>query len=433
MKYKEPRNKNYCGTIVEIKTLIPLENMNNVIHAIIMGNKVIVSKDVKVGDVGIYFPVETQLSEIYLKINNLYRKKELNSDNTQKGFFEENGRIKCIKFQRIFNSEGLFMPISSISEFIEKGDKINIGDEFDELNGTPICNKYVIKYHNTPEISGSKNKGKEKLKKVSKLIEGQFAFHQDTSMLYKNLHRIKPDTLISITYKLHGTSSISSNLLCKKQLTLVEKILKKLNVNIVDTQYDNLFASRKVLKNSDLNPNAIHYYGEDIWGFANSELKEFLQDGLTFYFEIVGFLPNGGYIQKDFDYGCEYGKHDNYIYRITYTNHKGKVFEFSGKQVQEYCKSNGLTAVPELYYGYAKDILNVSYDERDFEEKFLARIKELYNEKDCYICKNIVPEEGCVIRIEGLDFEAYKSKSVRFYEKETKDLDNGEANIQDNQ
>ena len=69
----------------------------------------------------------------------------------------------------------------------------------------------------------------------------------------------------------------------------------------------------------------------------------------------------------------------------------------------------------------------------NWEEKFLATLKEKYNDKDCYICNNKVPEEGCVIRIEGLDFEAYKQKSNRFYERETKLLDKGEVNLEDNQ
>ena len=33
-------------------------------------------------------------------------------------------------------------------------------------------------------------------------------------------------------------------------------------------------------------------------------IKPFLQKGMTLYYEIVGFLPNGGYIQKNYDYGC---------------------------------------------------------------------------------------------------------------------------------
>ena len=55
----------------------------------------------------------------------------------------------------------------------------------------------------------------------------------------------------------------------------------------------------------------------------------------------------------------------------------------------------------------------------------------MYNEKDCFMCNNKVPEEGCVIRIDGLEFEAYKQKSERFYARETILLDKGESNIED--
>lgn len=47
MSLKEPKNKNYCATVVEIKTLVPLDGCDFVQAAIIMGNQVIVSKDVK--------------------------------------------------------------------------------------------------------------------------------------------------------------------------------------------------------------------------------------------------------------------------------------------------------------------------------------------------------------------------------------------------
>ena len=181
--------------------------------------------------------------------------------------------------------------------------------------------------------------------------------------------------------------------------------------------------------------NAQHFYNEDIWGIAHNELKDFLQKGMTFYYEIVGFLPNGGAIQKDYDYGCEPTKHAIYIYRITSTNVDGKVIEFSAKQVQDFCKKNGLNAVPELYYGTVKRFCFSNNFKKsnnpDCTDVFLNVIKKEYNEKDCYMCSNKVPEEGCVIRIEGLEFEAYKQKSERFYQRETKLLDKGESNIED--
>lgn len=53
MKINKPKNENYSAIVVEIKTLIPLEKCDNVQGAIIMGNQVIVSKSVKIGDVGL--------------------------------------------------------------------------------------------------------------------------------------------------------------------------------------------------------------------------------------------------------------------------------------------------------------------------------------------------------------------------------------------
>ena len=76
MVIKKPQNENYAAIVVEIKTLVTLENCDNVQAAIILGNQVIVDKSVKIGDVGLYFPLECQLSKEYLSVNNLYRKKE---------------------------------------------------------------------------------------------------------------------------------------------------------------------------------------------------------------------------------------------------------------------------------------------------------------------------------------------------------------------
>ena len=444
MKLNKPKNENYAAIVVEIKTLVPLENCDNVQAAIILGNQVIVDKSVKIGDVGLYFPLECQLSKEYLSANNLYRKKELNLDQTKAGYFEENGRIRCVKF-RGHKSEGLFMPSGSLFFIGTSGLNLNLNDCFDELNGIPICKKYYV-----PKLTQSrdafKQKGKGKQLRQSKLVENQFRFHQDTSMLYRNLHRIDPDSLISITYKVHGTSGISSYVLCKRKITKRERIgaffhniytklvtLGKGRYITLETEYDYLYSSRKVIKNPELNPNAQHYYNEDIWGIAHKELEPYLQKGLSLYYEIVGYLPNGGMIQKDYDYGCKVGEHAIYIYRITQTNADGKVFEFSAKQVQDWCRKNGLTPVPQLFYNYAFNLTEgiPADSDEEWREIFLEQVKKYYNEQDCYICKNKVPEEGCVIRIEGLDFEAYKQKSNRFYELETKNLDKGESNIED--
>jgi hypothetical protein len=117
------------------------------------------------------------------------------------------------------------------------------------------------------------------------------------------------------------------------------------------------------------------------------------------------------------------------------TGTDGKTFEYSPLQVQAWCEKMGITPVHQLYYGYAKDLFTVNKreipDEREFGDRFMELVKELYNDKNCFMCKNVVPEEGCVIRVDGLKFEAYKQKSPKFTQLETKQLDKGEVNIED--
>ena len=112
-------NQNYNATVVEIKTLIPLENCDNVQVTLIMGNQVVVGKNIKIGDIGLFFPVETALSEQYLSSNNLYRNKELNDDKTKVGYFEENRRIRCVKFRGINRKVYLCLLIHYISYMIK--------------------------------------------------------------------------------------------------------------------------------------------------------------------------------------------------------------------------------------------------------------------------------------------------------------------------
>ena len=438
MKQKAPKNINYCATVVEIKNKIDLATCDNVVGSMVCGCHVIIGKDTEIGTVGLYFPVETQLTRDFLTANNLYRDQTLNSDNTKKGYFEENGRVRCVKF-RGHQSNGLFIPLDSLS-FIAKSkglrsinDMVELGDEFDELHGVEICRKYIPRNTRTPGAPGSANKSKGRKARESKLIENQFRFHYDTAQLGKNLHKINPDSLISITYKVHGTSGISGKVLCKRKLTLVEKALKWTKLaKISETEYDYINSSRKVIKNDDLNPNPRGYYSEDIWSIAGEELKPYLLNGMTLYYEIVGYLPGGGPIQGSWDYGCKPGEHKIFIYRITYTNDAGQVFEFSAKQVQDWCKINGLNAVIELCYGFAGEFQDGKgfVDLDAWREALLEKIKRLYTEKDCYLCVHKVPEEGVVVRIEGPVVEAFKQKSFRFLDKETRELDAGTVDIE---
>ena len=166
---------------------------------------------------------------------------------------------------------------------------------------------------------------------------------------------------------------------------------------------------------------------------------------MTMYYEIVGYLPTGSYIQKDYDYGCitlkdgeTYTPEKHFkvrIYRITLTNVDGKVHEFSAREVQQYCSTHGLIPVKELYYGYARDLYDLnpsSHWHTDFIESLANDKQRFYMECNSPSCLNQVPHEGIVIKSENMRSEAFKLKSYAFLNKEGAELDKGIVNIEDN-
>ena len=78
--------------------------------------------------------------------------------------------------------------------------------------------------------------------------------------------------------------------------------------------------------------------------------------------------------------------------------------------------------------------LGLSKDDRDVQEwqhLFLESLQENYLEKECKICCNKVPDEGIVLRIENLDIEPFKLKSFLFKQYESRVLDSGEEDIEE--
>lgn len=110
------------------------------------------------------------------------------------------------------------------------------------------------------------------------------------------------------------------------------------------------------------------------------------------------------------------------------TNPDGRVYEFSARQVQQWCTKEGLKSVEEYYYGYAKDLYPEHWNE-NFIQK-LASDKNFFMECESPTCNNKVPHEGVVIKIENSLSEAYKLKCIKFLEGESKSLDKGEVDIE---
>jgi len=436
MKLEIKGNKNYCATIVKIEQLVPLKGCDNIQKSIILNSSVIVSKDVKVDDIGLFFPLETALTKEFLRNNNLYRDKTLNVDQSKNGFFESNGRIRCVKLKGNA-SEGFYIPFSALN-YIDSSYKIvNVGDEFDTYNDQLICYKYIV-IKTITGIGSNKKSTRKGVKKVSILIDDQFRLHYNTSKINKNLHLINHDTLISISDKWHGTSLVSSMILTKKKLTIKDKICNFFGANIINTKYTNIFSSRNVIKNehndvlkkSELKNS---FYEENIWESANKLLLPKLLKGMTIYAEIVGYLTTGKAIQKGYHYGCDNNTFKVVVYRITMTNIDGQVIEMPFMQMKDYCEKFGLESVPLIFYGFAKDYISSTYkfeSEEKFREDFLKKLESEVQGKECKYNPKM-PMEGYVIKIDGInESSAFKYKNIDFLEYETKMLDKGEVDIE---
>lgn len=399
----------------------------------------------------VYFPTACCINPKFLSYANLYRHGELNVDQTKTGMFEDNGRVKAIRLRGEL-SEGFIIPIVVLENWVMSTVNVELkveeGTEFDSIEHDGktfwVNKKYIPKNTRTSGAPGSENSGKGKQPKgLDKIIENQFRFHYDTVLIKKCPHVLHPNDLISITSKVHGTSGISAYVLCKQELNWKQKIARWLTGEEFD-KYDYLYSSRSVIKNQYYNRNVQSgFYEVDVWRYADDVVRPCLSKGMTAYYEIIGFLPNGGYIQKNYDYGYippvgdeayTYGKHFGVqIYRVTITDVSGKVHEFSAREVQLWAQMEGLVPVEQYYYGYAKDLYPDLDPSEHWNENFLSKLandKNFYMECNSPTCDNKVPHEGIVIKIENMKSEAFKLKCFKFLDGEGKALDKGEVDIE---
>ena len=458
-------NENYGAKIVELKEFTSHINpeVTRLKVAHVDGFNVIVGIDEQPGKF-VYFPTSCCINPQFLSYANLYRKAEMNEDPTKTGMFEDNGRVKAIKLKGQI-SEGFLLPLQVFLNFVVSStnvdfteDECPVGTEFDEVEHKGktfwVNKKYVVQQQNGNGSSSRDkkyDKRQKKLKKFNRVIDEQFRFHYSTTLLKKEPEVIHPNDVIQITSKWDGTSAIFAYVLCKHPLSWKEKIAKFFTKEEFD-KYDYLYASRSVIKNANINPGVTPgFYGDggDVWARAFEVIKPYLIKGMTIYAEIVGYLPNGKCIQKrptgEYDYGCvmpkpteeyTYGKHYKImVYRITMTNVDGLVHEFSAREVRQWCIEHGLTPVIEYYYGYAKDLYpDIPVDDVEYGKKFMEHIaddKNFYMEEKSPECNSGAVHEGVVIRIDDMQPHAFKVKTYAFISQEQKQLDAGEADIED--
>lgn len=426
-------NPNYLAKIVELKGLRKHTNADRLQIVSIDFQDVVTGMDAKDGDIYVYFPVECTINKDFLSHTNSFREKTLNKDSEKVGFFEDNCRVKAVRL-RGEKSCGYIVPVDIVEEFTGISIRTFVGEEFDTIGDILMCKKFIPK-NTRQEGSGKDKQGKKP--KESRLVEGQVHLHIDTHNLRKNIHKIDPTDLVSITYKTHGTSGWCSNVLTKRKLSWWEKVCKFFGAKVEEVEYSLVYGSRKVVKNADMGSGEKnHFYKTDIWKAVVDyyNLEETLPKGFSLYYEILGYTPEGGEIQKGYDYGCELGQCRVEIYRITYTNPDGLVTEIANPfSIREFCAKLNMNTSYLFYYGYAGDMYPEIVSDEAWQENFLKRLEADFNEKDCFMCTNKVPEEGIVVRRDESLFEcdSYKLKSFEFLGMESKQLDSGEVSMED--
>ncbi|AXK86545.1 RNA ligase [Nocardia farcinica] len=414
MNFDKPKNENYAAVVARVPAVVPIIGRDRIVMIPIFGHTAIVQKGWNVGDLGVFFPAEVQLSHEYASANNMYRHAENNADGTVTGYLEDNRRVKAIKLggQR---SNAIFMPLSSLEVFgIDPAD-LREGDTFDTINGQEVCRKYVIREPKT--ATGNQ----PVTKRPGRVDPRMFPEHLSTASYFRNADQINDADYVYVTQKLHGTSIRVGRTLVNRKLTIRERLARRMGVRVQTTEYDQVYGSRRVTKDAN-DPNQRHFYKSDIWTQKGRELDGLIPDGFLVFGELVGWTPDGEPIQKGYTYQIPKGQSRLYVYRVATINDQGLTVDLSWPAVREFCAERGLEVVPTLYEGYAMDL--------DVNDLMDIRYRDAGWRTAVPLDENGTVDEGVVIRREGITPLLLKAKSPAFLEHETKMLDAGTVDLE---
>lgn len=376
------------------------------------------------------------------------------------GFFNKTGRVRSIRLGGV-QSMGYLFTLDELAKYNPNVKNISlnqyVGEDFDTIEDKLFIKAYVPFVPERRQVSKVEKRNK-KIEQFDRMVKGEFSFHYDTAPLPKCIGRLKPSDVVTITSKLHGTSICIGKLHVKTPIKLpfykwiwnkfvdLTGLFKTHRITDYVIDYGNVTASRTVIKNQYINENVSDgYYGVDVWSEYGNLIYPFLSEGMIIYGEIIGYLTDSDkMIQKNYDYGCNKGKNKLMIYRITTNNEDGTKHEWNITEVKEWTEklvkdhpeiADRIHVIDLLYHGTLADLYpNISYMDHWHENvlEALRNEKERFNmEKNDPICKNKVPFEGVVLRIDNDEFaEAFKLKCAKFLSKEREEIDKGEVDME---
>lgn len=429
----------HCGYVVKVNELRKHPNADRLNIVTFFGNDTCVSLDIVMGEIGIYFPIDLQLSEEFCLENHLLRKKPDGTPDT--GYMDPKKRNVTAVRLRGEKSDGLFLPLKCVAYTGINLDELNIGDTVTTLNGHEICKKYIpVRKHH----SADNRVNKTRKKKVP--IAPLFVEHADTEQLAYNMGAFKNGDLVEITLKMHGTSGRTGYLprlvdivptnvfavFCEikdrnRKLNKLQKAMIAYFDKHSRPKYDWGLVSgtrRTVLDSFDGG-----FYGSNEFREKHEKVFEGkLHKNETVYYEIVGFTDDGTPIMPKasnkklnnkefikqygeetiFSYGCDPDnkKSDLYVYHMTTTNEDGDVVEYTPDFMRYRCEQMGVKCVPLLWRGFIPEEVNPG--------EYIKEIAEKYYDGPDPVGKTHV-REGVVCRILNRPgFAAYKHKNYDF-------------------
>lgn len=355
--------------------------------------------------------------------NNLHRDSTLNKDNTLKGFFESNRRVRAQPFLGV-RSSGYFASIESL-EFTtgHKTVCVNLGQEFDELNGHKICQKYFSEQTKVAKVSGA-------AKQAKKDYAPLFEKHVDSEQFKHYAEKIPAGALLHFHAKVHGTSARMGFLPVLQELPKWKQLVNRICRTSVfkdKYEYGYVVGTRNVVLKDSKKEG---FHGSEQFRYDVLEMvKPFLEKGMTIYGEIAGFangkpimpkhsikaLKDKRYTEKygdeiTYTYGCKEHEFRFHIYRITMLMENGEHVDYTQAQIDKFCERTGLLgpaeiASPIVYDGNVEGL-------RFMVEAYTERLDALTED---YLDPSHI-SEGIIIRVDdgGLTPKFYKSKSYAF-------------------
>ncbi len=345
----------YKAIVARIHTR-PLPGSDNIVLGTCGAYQVIVGKDTPDGCLGIFFEQGGQLSEELATVHDLVRRKD-EDGNPCGGFFEPNRRVKAIKL-RGARSEGFWVPLEHVAYTGYDLSQLREGDQFDELKGHKLCQKYFTPATLRQQRGAKNNRGETPM----------FPKHVDYEAFKRGAGIIPKGAAIYLTEKVHGTSGRLGHVLDDvieprgKLAEFLARLFRK--PPKVTRKWCTLNGSRNVILERKAEGET-GFYGKEAFRYLATE-KITLRKGEMIFFELAGYTDTGQPImaaqnlealkdkslQKRFGkeivyrYGCIPGQCRLLVYRITLTNEDGQSEELSWPRVAARCRELGLEPVP---------------------------------------------------------------------------------------